>query len=180
MVPILVGANPLVRLFGSDATTVTALASVWVVDWSVRGRGTALVLWHAGEVRALGSDPGLAYWLAQDFTRHFPEAAGLPWPEPVPHEVPVHVDLDLEKGLTATAGDVTVELSGVLDRRVFATDAFDLGGVPHGLSLVLAPVAGAAITVGGAPVEGHVLRSGPPERPSSSAFLAAAEVWRRA
>ncbi len=46
MTVILCGANPGVRLFEGD--TVTAFASVWTVDWSVRGAGTALVLWHDG------------------------------------------------------------------------------------------------------------------------------------
>jgi hypothetical protein len=37
---------------------------VWQVDWSVRGCGPALVLWHAARVRVLGPDPDLAGWLA--------------------------------------------------------------------------------------------------------------------
>lgn len=174
---LLVGANPCVRLF--DGETDTGFASVWRVDWSVRGRGDALVLWHDGQVRVLGSDPELAYWLADYFTRHFPEVAGLPWPEPRVERADVRIALDLAYGLTAEAGDVTVRMAGVLARRTYATDAFALDGVPHGLSLVVCPVAEAGITVAGRALPGEVKREGTPERPSSSAFLADAEVWSR-
>ncbi|MGH8880367.1 MAG: hypothetical protein ACRD0P_23935, partial [Stackebrandtia sp.] len=174
---ILVGANPIVRLF--DGGTVTAFASVWVVDWSVRGSGTALVLWHDDRVRVLGENPALAAWLAEDFTRHFPEAEGLAWDCGAVEAEPVAVDIDLDTGLTVTAADVTVRANVILDRRTFATDSFDLGGRPHGLSLLLAPAAEAEIRLDGKPVPGTVQRGGTDERPSASAFLTAAEVWTR-
>jgi hypothetical protein len=177
MTVILCGANPGVRLLDGDR--VTAFASVWTVDWSVRGTGTALVLWHDDRVRVLGADPDLAWWLAHDFVRHFPEVAGLPWPQPAVEAVPVHVDLDVATGLVARGGDVEVTMSGVLDRRTFATDGFALDGVPHALQLMLAPVSTAAVTVGGRALPGAVAVGGTAERPSSSAFLATAEVWSR-
>jgi hypothetical protein len=172
---ILSGANPGVRLTEGDV--VTAFASVWTVDWSVRGAGTALVLWHGNRVRAVGSDPTLAEWLAQYFVRYFPEVAGLPWSTPEVEAAPVTVDLDLAAGLTARGADIEVSMSAVLGHRTFATDSFALDGVPHSLQLLLAPVAEAAITVGGHRVPGEVTVGGTEHRPSSSAFLATAEVW---
>ncbi len=177
MAVILCGANPGVRLFDGD--TVTAFASVWAVDWSVRGAGAALVLWHDERVRVVGADPDLATWLADYFVRHFPEVDGLAWPAPVVTEADVTVTLDLGSGLVARGADVEVTMSGVLDQRTFRTDDFALDGVAHGLQLLLAPVADAAITVAGQPLPGTVTVGGTPERPSSSAFLAAAEVWSR-
>ncbi|OLF14213.1 hypothetical protein BLA60_03475 [Actinophytocola xinjiangensis] len=175
MTVLLCGANPAVRLFDGD--DVTAFASVWTVDWSVHGPGRAIVLWHDGRVRVLADDPTLGGWLERAFVRHFPEAAGLPWPEPTPERAEVTVDLDLRDGLSARAGDVAVTVSGALAVRTFETDAFPLDGVPHALRLVLAPAADASVTIGGTPVAGAVRREGGAERPSSSAFLTTAEVW---
>jgi hypothetical protein len=174
---ILCGANPGVRLFDGDE--VTAYASVWVVDWSERGSGNAIVLWHNGIVRVLADDPELGRWLERDFTRHFPETDGLAWPEPTPEKTSVDVRLDMGQGLSARAGDVEVTMSGILDRRPFQTDEFPLGGVPHGLRLVTAPTSVATIQLGGKRVPGTVTRGGPAERPTSSAFLTTAEVWLR-
>ena len=172
---ILSGANPGAKL--TDGDVVTAFASVWVVDWSIRGAGTALVLWHDDGVRAVGEDPGLAEWLAQYFVRHFPEVDGLPWSVPVVEAAPVSVDLDLTTGLTARGGGIEVTMSEVLGRRTFTTDSFALAGVPHSLQLLLAPVADASVTVDGHRVAGQVTVGGTEHRPSSSAFLATAEVW---
>ncbi|MGH3662835.1 MAG: hypothetical protein ACRDT8_19425 [Micromonosporaceae bacterium] len=182
---ILVGANPGVRLF-DDNGDVVGYASVWLVDWSTHGKGEVIVVWHNGQVRVLSPDPELAYWLTQDFTRHFPEVKGLPWPEPKPdhselrvERAEVSVSLDPYHGMVASARDVTVKMSGTLDRRVYATDSFDLGGAPHGLSLVLIPTMNGSIMVQRDYVPGNVLIERDRERPSSSAFLAIAEVWRR-
>ncbi|SEE64271.1 hypothetical protein SAMN04488554_2269 [Ruania alba] len=172
---LLVGANPIVVL-KDDAHATTAIASVWVCEWSTHGTGTALVLWSGGRVRLLGADPVLARWLERDFTRHFPEVDGLAWPEPMVEEVPVKVDLDLDS-LHARAGDIEVRASGVLDRRTFGTGSFDLGGSPHALSLVLAPTAQGSISVAGSPLPGQVVADSTAQRPTSSAFLTAAEVW---
>jgi hypothetical protein len=175
MTVVLTGANPGVLL--RDAGAVTAFASVWQVDWSERGAGRAIVLWHAGRVRLLGPDLELAEWLADTFVRHFGEVDGLPW-EPAPAEcTEVDLDLDLGRGLVAKAADVTVEVADVLDRRPFAMSALTLGGVDYALANVYAPCRTARITVGGAAVPGT------PEvdasEPSSTAFLAVCESWTR-
>lgn len=172
---ILSGANPGVRLYDGDK--VTAFASVWTVDWSPHGAGTALVLWHDDRVRVFGADAELAGWLESYFVRHFPEAEGLRWPAPEIEATEVTVDLDHGGKVTANAGDVEVTICGVLCRRTFVTDDFKLDGVAHGLQLLLAPVSEASISVGGQKLPGEVRVGGTMERPSSSAFIATAEVW---
>jgi hypothetical protein len=175
MTVVLTGANPGVLL--RDAGAVTAFASVWQVDWSERGAGRAIVLWHGDRVRLLGPDPALAEWLAHTFVRHFGEVDGLPW-EPAPAErAEVDLDLDLGRGLVAKAADVTVEVADVLDRRPFAMSGLTLGGVDYALANVYAPCRTARITVGGAMVPGEpeVDEAGP----SSTAFLAVTESWTR-
>lgn len=174
---ILVGANPGITVFDGD--TVTAYASVWKVDWSIHGSGTAIVTWHDGRVDLYTDTPHLGHWLERHFTRHFPEVDGLPWPEPVLHHVPAIVSIDLVDGVHARAGDLLVDISGILDRRAFATDAFPLGeGGEHSLSLVIAPSEHGRIVRRGHQLPGDVVRGGTPERPSSTAFVAVAEVWR--
>jgi hypothetical protein len=164
---VLVGANPGVLL--KDGDRVTAFASVWQVDWSPRGSGPALVLWHDGRVRVLGPDPELAGWLAETFVRHFGEVGGLPW-EPSVERADVQVELDLARGLTAKTADVTVEMSGITDRRPFREQGLTLGGVTYDLSNVFVPCDTATVTVGGTPVPGA----------PDPAFLAVAEVWSTA
>jgi hypothetical protein len=171
---VLVGANPGV-LLTDDAGERTAFASVWEVDWSERGAGRAVVLWHAGRVRLLGPDPELTGWLADTFVRHFGELRGLAWEPAAPERTEVRLDLDLGRGLTATAGDVTVELADVFDRRVFAMDGLEVGGVTYALSNVYAPCRTARVTVAGTPLPGAAAVEGD----SSSAFLAVAEAWVR-
>ncbi len=176
MTIVLTGANPGV-LLKSDGVT-TAFASVWQVDWSSQGAGRAVVLWHDGRVRLLGPDPALARWLADTFVRHFGEVGGLPWEPGTPEQTEVELDLDLGRGMVAKAGDVTVELDGVLDRRVFAMDGLELGGVTYALSNVYAPCRTARITVAGNAVPGAPEVD--PDGPSSTAFLAVNESWTRA
>src|SRR5688500_9446731 len=121
---LLVGANPGVSLFTGER--LTAFASVWIVRWSERGSGRAIVVWHDGRVRVLATDRELGYWLSQHFTRNFPEVAGVPWPEPEVRRADVDVTLDLATGLDARARDVRVRMGEVLHRRTFSTDEFDL------------------------------------------------------
>lgn len=174
---VLVGANPGLQLFDGDE--VTAYVSAWRVDWSTHGTGSAVILWHEGRVHLYGADRSLAHWLERDFTRHFPEVAGLPWPDPVFHRRNADVDIDLATGARVRAGEVHVTWGEVRDQRSFTTDDFPLGGVPHSLHLVLGPSFRAHGRVGGSIMEGEIATSGTSDRPSSSAFVTEAEVWRR-
>ncbi|MFH9955772.1 hypothetical protein ACH4OX_16335 [Streptomyces roseolus] len=175
--PILVGANPGLQLF-DGAGSCTAYVSVWQVEWSTHGAGNVVVLWRPDGVRTVGEDPRLALWLAEHFVRHFPELDGLPWSAPRFHRSAVQVRLDLTSGLRARGGGIDVRMAEVLDRRAFATDRFPLAGVEHSLSLVFGPCGRARALVDGRVLPGEISRGGTPDRPSSSAFLAAAEVWR--
>jgi hypothetical protein len=177
MTMVLTGANPGVLL--KDGGVITAFASVWQVDWSERGSGRAVVLWHDGRVRLIGPDPALSQWLADTFVRHFGEVEGLPWETSV-ERADVELALDLAGGMTARAADVTVEMSGVLDRRVFAMDGLTLGGETYALSNVYAPCRTAAVTVAGEKVPGAPDVDEAGESPASSAFLAVNESWVRA
>jgi hypothetical protein len=159
---LLVGANPGLTLT-RDGDRV-AFASAWRVDWSAHGSGQALVLWHDGHTRVVTATPKLGLWLADGFTRHFPEVDGLPWPEPEVTEAPVTLDLDLATGLRATGGGVTLELAEPGDPRTSNVDAFPGNGLR--LSNVFALCGTGAITVDGRPLEGE-----------PTGFLADAEVW---
>jgi hypothetical protein len=176
--PILVGANPGLQLFDTSGAC-TAYLSTWVVDWSTHGSGNAIVLWQPSGVRVVGDDQHLAMWVADYFVRYFPELEGLPWGPPTFQRAEVNVHLDLASGLRARGGDISVQMADVLDRRTFATDGFALAGIPHSLSLVLGPCAVVEAHVDGRALPGEIGLGGTPERPSSSAFLTDAEVWRR-
>ncbi|HIZ97167.1 MAG TPA: hypothetical protein H9805_01160 [Candidatus Janibacter merdipullorum] len=174
---VLVGANPGFQLFDGDR--VTAYVSAWRVDWSPHGTGTAVIRWQDDEVHVYGTDRRLASWLERDFTRHFPEVEGLPWPDPVFHHVPARVDIDLARGARVRAGDLNLRMGDVRDQRSFTTDDFPLGGVDHSLHLVLGPCFAGQARVRGRMMEGEIVTSGTPDRPGSSAFVTEAEVWRR-
>lgn len=175
---VLVGQNPAVTLASGD--TVTALASVWSVEWSERGPGHAVVLWHDGVARVLGSDEPLCRWVTDTFTRQFPEARDLAWDVTRFEPADVRYEIDLERGLVAEAGDVTVEIAEPLGRRVFRSDDFPLDGVRYAVSNVFVPCARASVTIAGDVVPGAPIVTADPVRPSSSAFLAVAEVWSMA
>ncbi|NUR52319.1 MAG: hypothetical protein HOV71_29695 [Hamadaea sp.] len=160
----LIGANPGMTV--RDGDRLLAFASVWRVDWSERGAGLALVLWHTGTTRVVTGSPELGRWLADEFTRHFPEVRGEQWPDPAVVDAPVAWEQDLGVGLRASAADVTVEITGPKDRRLVRDEAFDLGGVPHLLSTVYLPCVSGTLTVGGSSVTGQ-----------THAYLADAEVW---
>src|SRR5262245_4407374 len=152
---ILAGSSPGVRLF-DGAGRVSAYASVWQVDWSERGAGSAIVLWHDGEVRLVCEDADLASWLERYFVRSFLEVQGLPWPEPIVERDLVQIRLDLSDGMIAKGADIQIGMSGVLDRRLFTTDRYLLSGVEHSLSLLIVPMRSARIDVAGEALPGHV------------------------
>jgi hypothetical protein len=174
---VLVGANP--GLLLTRGGEVTAFASLWQVDWCEHGAGLALVLWHAGRTRLIGPRPELSEWLAGTFVRHFGEVDGLPW-EPRVEVADIDLRMSLDTGLTAKAGPVAMELSEVLDRRVFRTDELTLGGSTYQMSNVYVPCGSARLAVDGVPVGGDISADPPGPQASSSAFLAVAEVWTAA
>ncbi|MER7276949.1 hypothetical protein ABT369_21150 [Dactylosporangium sp. NPDC000244] len=160
---LLFGANPGLTLHEGERTV--AFASAWRVDWSVRGAGTALVVWHDGEVRIATESPDLGRWLAEAFVRHFPEVAGLPWPEPAVTVAPVRLELDHAAGLRAGAGDVELEITGAGQPRAIGVEAFPGNGLR--LTNVYIPCESGRLRLGGTEVAAT----------SANAFLADAEVW---
>lgn len=175
---VLVGANPFVTLF-DEGDVPTFYASMWRVDWSLSGAGTAIVVWRPGETVVYGADRSLGSWLEREFTRHFPEVTDLAWPEPTFHESPVKFDLDLSSGVLVETPDLRLRLGDVGRPRPFRTDDFRLAGQPHGLSLVSAP----CFAVDGhwrhKPLEGRLQTTGGPGGGTSSACVTGAEVWTR-
>jgi hypothetical protein len=176
-VPILLyGANPAVSLFTPDQPDVpVAFACVWRVDWSTHGPGEALLLCYDGAPRLVTPAPDLGRWLANDFTRHFPELEGLAWSEPVVTVAPVRIESDPAEGVRAEGADIRMEITGPLDRRAYTTDSFPGNG--FGLSNVYAPCRDGAVWLAGQRIPGAPLVTEAP-RISSTAFLADAEVWR--
>jgi hypothetical protein len=165
--------RPRVDGVGVDAAPV-AFASVWRVDWSVHGAGTALVLCHEGRVRLVTAVPALGSWLADSFNRHFPEATGLLWSEPECTDAPVIIEADMATGLHATAADITVEIAGPMDRRAVTVAEFPGNGLQ--LSNVYTPCRTGRLTIAGRRVAGEPRVTTTP-RATSTAFLADAEVW---
>ncbi|WP_306233745.1 hypothetical protein [Agrococcus beijingensis] len=174
--PILRGANPTVQLLDGDETVT--LASVWRVDESPMGSGTALILWHAGLVRVIGIDPGLTSWLSGRFVRHLPEAAGLDWSQVDVRTDEVAVELS-ESGLVARAVGIEVRIDDVLGERAVATDELELDGVEHSLALRLLPCRRGSIELDGVALAGEPRVDETAEPPRSTAFLALDGVWSR-
>jgi hypothetical protein len=172
-----VGANPVASLWEGDQAT--AFVSVWQVDWSSEGPGGALVLCRPGELRVLCDPPVLGRWLFDTFVTHSSELNNFELPSrPSVEKAAVRVDLDLTAGLHASAADVSVRITGILDRRRRLENGLRLGGVPWSLSQVLMPCRSARIETAGAVVPGLPrVADGPPV--NSTASLAVAETWAR-
>jgi hypothetical protein len=173
----LVGANPSALLWEGDLAT--AFVSVWQVDWSPEGSGGALVICRPGELRLLCDTPLLGRWLYDTFVSHANELGLFEGPaRPTVERATVKIDLDLTAGLSASAADVSVHITGVLDRRRTLDSGLRVGGIPWSLTRVYAPCRSARIEAGHAVVPGLPRIS---DRPpvGSSAYLTAAETWAR-
>jgi hypothetical protein len=170
----LMGANPCVTLY--DGERVTAYASAWRVDWSVRGRGHALVLGTPDRIRIICTDAELGGWLGAEFNRHMTGvSAGIMWSEPELTVGPVQFELDLATGFSASADDVMVEITGPLERYLTRNDRYQLGENQNILSTVWIPCRTGSISVGGIPLAGAIKVDA--TKPMSTAFIADAEVW---
>jgi hypothetical protein len=90
----------------------------------------------------------------------------------------VRIDLDLAAGLSASAGDVTVHITGVLDRRRTLDSGLRVGGIPWSITRVYAPCRSARVEVARAVVPG-IPRIQDRAPVGSSACLTVAETWAR-
>ena len=173
---VLIGANPGVLLH-SEGRPV-AFASVWSVEWSRWGRGSALMLATESGWITAGSDEHLARILLDRFTRHFPEAAEFGWDTRVHHVAGrTRVDVDAGRGMRARAPGIQVDISDVLDRRHIVEPTFRLGDATVSLSNVYLPCGEATISVDGEILTGAPMITEVDGRQSSTAYLAMAEVW---
>jgi hypothetical protein len=172
-----VGANPAALLWDGDQAT--AFVSVWQADWSSEGPGGTVVLARPGELRVLCDTPLLGRWLFDTFVTHFSELNNFDLPaRPTVERTQVKIDVDLTAGLHATAGDLNIRITGILDRRRMLDSGLRLGNVPWSLCNVYMPCRTARIEAGGAVVPGLPrIKEGSPV--GSSAFLAVAETWAR-
>ena len=173
-----VGANPSAVLWDGDRPT--AFVSVWQVDWSSEGAGGAIIFLRPGELRVLCDPPVLGRWLYDTFVTHFGELNhfGDRPARPSVEQAAVKIDLDLTAGLHATAGDLNVRITGILDRRRMLDSGLRLGNVPWSLCNVYMPCRSARIEAGGSVVPGTPrVREG--NQISSSASLVVAETWAR-
>ncbi|EAP98209.1 hypothetical protein JNB_14633 [Janibacter sp. HTCC2649] len=176
--PVLVGANPGIQHYDAEGAC-TAYASVWKVDWSTHGSGAALILATTDSLTIVSEQRELAQWLWSDYTRYFGEIGELPpLPEPKFRRQHVGIDIDLATGLVARAGDITVRMNGVLDRRWVDVPEFELGGRIESLNFVVAPCGDGSISVAGHRLPGAVVNYNTPAKPWTSAYLSKAEVWR--
>jgi hypothetical protein len=172
-----VGANPSALLW--EGPQATALVSVWQVDWSPEGSGGAIILCRPGELRVLCDPPLVGRWLFDTFVAHFSELGHFDLPaRPTVERAEIRLDLDLTAGLSASAADVNVHITGILDRRRTLDSGLRLGGVPWTLSRVYAPCRSARIEVGRVVVPG-LPRIQDRAPVGSSASLTVAETWAR-
>ena len=102
-------------------------------------------------------------------------SGGIGWSEPQLTVAPVRFDLDLARGLSVSADNVTVEITDPIERYLTRNDQYDLGGTPNILSTVWIPCRAGMIAVDGVPLPGAIRLDA--TKPISSAFIAEAEVW---
>ena len=139
-------------------------------------QGSALVLCHESRTRVHGPDERLCRWLVEEFTQHFPESSGTGGDLEY-LDTPVEIDIDLERGMRAVAGSVTVEMGQSMDWRTFRAERVELAGNSYELSDVFVPCSSGSIIIDGQRLPGQPTLIEDDGKPGSSAFLAVAEVW---
>jgi len=173
---VLIGSNPGLLLYRDEHPV--AFASVWSVDWSRWGGGSVIVVATEFGWLTAADDEHFARILLDRFTRHLPEAEEFAWDSRVHHVAGTpRIELDPAKGMRATAPGIAVAISEVLDRRHFVDPAFRLGSSAVGLSNVYLPCAQGTLSLDGEVVPGEPSVAAQADPPSSTAYLALAEVW---
>jgi hypothetical protein len=179
-----IGANAGLALHPVDAMgaqvpgePASCFASFWMADWSRWGRGNALLVATLQGWRSYGTNEYFAASLATELTRYFPEAARFPRGGISHTQDQFDVELDAGSGLRATGHKAELAISGVLDRRQFASADFQLGDASASLSNVYLPCSTGRLTEFGVEWPGAATVYPGPRGPASSAFLAIAESW---
>lgn len=178
-----IGANPSATLMRGEARA--GFVSLWEAEWSVRGSGVAVLAWVDGDetVRLLTPDAELGGWLADTFSRHFPEFAELPEiGEPVDCDV-IEWHIGQEYARVKVAGEDGSSIIALISRpveiRPGQAPAMLLGDVQWTLTNLLTFCTDATLEVDGARVLGRPEISADGERSRSTAFIATHETWTR-
>jgi hypothetical protein len=168
-----IGAMPWVRLFEDDR--LTCWASVAWADWSPHGRGRVVVLRWGDRRRAVGDNESLATWLYEWLESASPDSRAY---KPDRFEKGnVEVDLNLDTGLRVRAGEISLEMGGVIDRQLIHRAPYRLGDFLPTASWVRMPCAHAHIELDGTPIAGKPKLSTDSVGSSSTAQINVAEVW---
>ncbi|NED99031.1 hypothetical protein [Phytoactinopolyspora halotolerans] len=178
-----IGANPNVTLLrGQDRA---GFVSLWEAEWSIRGPGVAVLAWTDGEeqVRLLTPEFALGSWLAETFSRHFPELSGLPdIGEPVECEVREwRITADYVRArVTAEDGSrVAVSIGQPFASRPGQVSDWELGDACWTMTNLLTFCTDATLEVDDARVFGRATVNEDDEQPTSTAFIATHETWTR-
>jgi hypothetical protein len=155
----------------------SCFASFWMVDWSRWGAGNALLVATLQGWRSYGTSEFFAATLAEELTRHFPQAARFPLGALTHTDDEFDVGLNPGRGFRATGRKAELEISGVLDRRQFAAPNFQLGDSSASLSNVYLPCGSGRLVEFGVEWPGAASVYPGPLGPASSAFVAVAESW---
>ncbi|PSL05203.1 hypothetical protein CLV30_10469 [Haloactinopolyspora alba] len=178
-----IGANPGATLFRAESRA--GFVSLWEAEWSVRGPGVAVLAWVDGDeaVRLLTPDRELGSWLAETFTRHFPELDGLPEiAEPVDCDVldwQIGHDSARARVLGSDGSSVIAAISKPMQSRPGLALRWRLGAASWTLTNLLTFCTDATLEVDGARVLARPEINGDGEQPHSSAFIATHETWTR-
>ncbi|WP_129668897.1 hypothetical protein [Phytoactinopolyspora endophytica] len=178
-----IGANPNVTLFRGPAKA--GFVSLWEAEWSVRGPGVAVLAWIDGDpqVRLLTPEFGLGTWLADTFSRHFPELSDLPEiGEPVECEVREwRVTSDhVRARVTGEDGSrVAVSIGQPFAARPGHVVDWELGDARWTLTNLQTFCMDATLEVDDARVLGRAVVNEDGDRPISTAFIATHETWTR-
>jgi hypothetical protein len=180
----LIGANYGLALHPVDRNGIhvpgepaSCFASFWTAEWSKWGSGAALLVATLQGWRSYGSNEFFAATLATELARHLPEAARFPLTAISHTQDDFTVQLDLERGFSATGRRAALEISGVLDRRQFSAPDVQLGPAGASMSHVYLPCGEGRLSEFGVEWPGAPTVYPGPRGPSSSAYLAVAESW---
>ncbi|AYY11674.1 hypothetical protein EF847_01965 [Actinobacteria bacterium YIM 96077] len=178
-----IGANPNVTLFRGQAKA--GFVSLWEAEWSVRGPGVAVLAWVEGDtsVRLLTPEFALGAWLADTFSRHFPELADLPEVgEPVECEIREWRITNEHVRARVTGEDgsrVGVTIAQPFASRPVVVTDWQLGDSLWTLTNLLTFCTDATLEIDDARVLGRAVVSEDGEKPTSTAFIATHETWTR-
>jgi hypothetical protein len=174
---LLVGSNPGALLFDESGVPLS-FATLWIADWTPMGRGSAVIIADASGWRSYGEDGELAFHLAEQFTRFFPETAAFPWSGNLTHELEIlEIEFNPVTRVHVVSDSIDLQIRDVLDLRTTTVERFPLGAHSPRLTNVYLPCASALLTERGQDLGGKPKVESGGERASSTAYLAIAEVW---